>query len=86
MNLLDLPPGLVALLGAGFWHAAIVFLRISAIVSVLPAFGEQYVSMRVKLALSIAFTAIVAPALPAIPEPTSALQFAGYAASEAVVG
>ncbi|MEO3477821.1 flagellar biosynthetic protein FliR [Phaeobacter sp. CAU 1743] len=86
MNLLDLPPGLVALLGAGFWHAAIVFLRISAMASVLPAFGEQYVPVRVKLAVSLAFTAIVAPALPQIPAPTGVLQYAGIAASEAVIG
>lgn len=86
MNLAFLPPELVALLGAGFWHAAIVFLRIGAMVTVLPAFGEQYVPVRVKLAVSLAFTMIVAPALPAIPEPDSALRFAGYALSEAIVG
>lgn len=86
MNLLDLPPDLRALLGAGFWHAAVVFLRVSAMVSVLPAFGEQYVPMRVKLALAIAFTAVVAPVLPQFPEPNSAMQFAVVALSEAVIG
>ncbi|MGR3761341.1 flagellar biosynthetic protein FliR [Roseobacteraceae bacterium NS-SX3] len=86
MNLDFLPPELLALMGAGFWHAAVVFLRISAMVAMLPAFGEQYVPVRVKLAISLAFTFIVAPALPAIAAPEGAVQFAGYAASEALVG
>ncbi len=86
MNLLDLPPELVALFGAMFWHGAMVFLRIGAMASVLPAFGEQYVPTQVKLAIALAFTAIVAPALPQMPIPTGPLQYAGYAASEAVVG
>lgn len=39
----------------------LVFLRIGAMMAVLPAFGEQAVPMRVKLGLSIAFTLIVLP-------------------------
>ncbi len=86
MNTDFLPPELVALLGAGFWHAAVVFLRVSTMVSVLPAVGEMYVSTRVKLAVAIAFTLIVAPALPAMPTPASTMQYFGLAASEAVIG
>ena len=41
----------------------IVFLRIGAAMAVLPAFGEQVVPMRVRLALALAFTLIVAPAV-----------------------
>jgi flagellar biosynthesis protein FliR len=47
-----------------FWHGFIVFLRIGAVTMVLPAFGEQMVPMRIKLALALAFTVLVAAALP----------------------
>jgi flagellar biosynthesis protein FliR len=40
-----------------------VFLRVGAMMMLLPAFGEQAVPQRVKLALAIAFTLIVAPAV-----------------------
>lgn len=86
MTLLDLPPELRAFLGASFWHFAIVFLRVGAMTSVLPAFGEQYVPMNIKLVIAVAFTFVVAPALPLFPEPTSPLHFAGLATSEAIVG
>lgn len=46
------------------WHGFIVFLRIGAVMAVLPAFGEQSVPVRVKLALALAFTVVVAAALP----------------------
>ncbi|MFW8593763.1 flagellar biosynthetic protein FliR [Cribrihabitans neustonicus] len=86
MSLDFLPPELLALLGAGFWHAAIVFLRVSAMVSVLPAVGETYVPVRVKLAVAIAFTFVVAPALPPFPEPDGLMDYARFAATEAVIG
>lgn len=86
MNLNFLPPELVLLLGAGFWHVAIVFLRIAAMVSILPAVGEQYVPTRVKLAVSVAFTLIVAPALPTFPAPDSVIGFARFAVTEAIIG
>ncbi|WP_208348127.1 flagellar biosynthetic protein FliR [Pseudaestuariivita rosea] len=44
------------------WGGFIVFLRVGAIMAVLPAFGEQTVPARVKLGLTLAFTLIVAPA------------------------
>jgi len=46
-------------LSAGF----AVFLRIGAAMAVLPAFGERMVPLRVRLALTLAFTAIVAPSV-----------------------
>jgi flagellar biosynthetic protein FliR len=45
------------------WHLFSVFLRVAAVASMLPAFGEQSVPARVKLMVGIAFTLIVAPAL-----------------------
>ena len=44
------------------WASFLVFLRIGAAVAVLPAFGEQALPMRIKLAASFAFTAVVIPA------------------------
>ena len=46
------------------WIGFIVFLRVAATVTLLPGFGEQSVPMRIKLVISLAFTLIVAPAIP----------------------
>ncbi|MDZ4096330.1 MAG: flagellar biosynthetic protein FliR [Paracoccaceae bacterium] len=45
------------------WIGFVVFLRVGAAMALLPAFGEQSVPQRVRLVLSLAFTAIVAPAV-----------------------
>ena len=81
-----LDPALAGLLGAGFWHGAIVFLRVAAIASVFPAFGEQMVPLRVKLAVALAFTFVVAPALPLFPVPQGIASLAGYVATETLIG
>lgn len=47
-----------------WWHWFAVFLRVGAVTSLLPAFGEQSVPIRVKLGLAISLSVIVAPALP----------------------
>lgn len=44
----------------GLW---MVFLRVGAMIAVLPVFGEQVVPVRVRLGLALAFTLIVAPAV-----------------------
>ena len=46
-------------LAAGF----VVFLRVGAVMATLPAFGEHSVPQRVRLMLTLAFTAIVFPAV-----------------------
>lgn len=81
-----LPPELAAWLTAGFWHAALVFIRVSALVSMLPAFGEQSVPVRVKLGIAMAFTLVVAPAVPSLPEPADLLALARLAGTEVTVG
>lgn len=63
------------------WHAALVFLRVGAMVSLLPALGEQALPQRVKLAAAVALTLVVAPAV-TVPEDYGVLALAG----EAVVG
>ena len=47
------------------WVGFLVFLRVGAAMALMPAFGEQAVPQRVKLALALAFTAVVAPAVAA---------------------
>ncbi len=45
------------------WAAFLVFLRIGAAMALLPAFGEQVVPQRIRLALGLCFTAVVLPAV-----------------------
>ncbi len=46
-----------------FLTAFMVFLRVGAMMALLPAFGEQAVPARVRLVLALAFTAVTAPAV-----------------------
>ncbi len=55
---------LLPFISAQLWHSFVVFLRVSAMVSLLPAFGERTVPVRIKLAIALAFTLIVLPAVP----------------------
>lgn len=43
------------------WAAFLVFLRVGAAMALLPAFGEQVVPQRIRLALGLCFTAVVMP-------------------------
>lgn len=57
---------LIALSGMSqeWLHGAfLVFLRVGAAMALMPGFGEQVVPMRVRLALTLAFTAITLPAV-----------------------
>ncbi|SEL54553.1 flagellar biosynthetic protein FliR [Roseovarius azorensis] len=50
------------------WLHFIVFLRVGPIIALFPGFGEQSVPVRIKLALALAMTTVVAPAIaPEIP-------------------
>lgn len=40
-----------------------VFLRVGAVLALLPAFGEQFVPQRVRLVLTVAFSAVVYPSV-----------------------
>lgn len=62
----DLLTQLTALTGqteAFVWAGFLVFLRVGAVMALLPGFGEQSVPNRIKLVLTLAFTAVVAPAV-----------------------
>lgn len=68
------------------WHGYAVFLRIGAFVSLLPAFGEASVPMRIKLVIILAFTMIVAPAIP-VPDAVPGFdQILWFALTETVAG
>ena len=63
---------LLALLSLGQAQVTIlflVFLRVGAAMAVMPAFGEQSLPLRVRLAATLAFTAVVAPAIADRPVP-----------------
>lgn len=54
---------LIGLSQTGFAIAFLVFLRVGAVMAVLPAFGERSIPERVRLVLAICFTVIVFPAV-----------------------
>jgi flagellar biosynthetic protein FliR len=46
------------------WHGFLILLRVGPVMALMPAFSEQSVPPRVKLILALAFTIVVAPAVP----------------------
>lgn len=49
-----------------------VFIRVGAMMALVPAFGEQVIPVRIRLGVTLAFTAITAPALaPIMPKATA---------------
>ena len=59
------------LLTGGLWSFMLVFARIGSAITLLPGFGEAYVSPRVRLGIALAISFIVTPLvadlLPALP-------------------
>lgn len=69
-ELLSLMAEAVGLAGPTLQDAFAVFLRVGGLLAVLPAFGEQSVPVRVRLAIALAFTAVVLPAVAdGLPDP-----------------
>lgn len=66
------------------WQAALVFVRIGALVALLPAIGEQLIPMRIKLAVAVGMTLIVVPAVTMNSPPPQGLF--GPILAEAVAG
>lgn len=50
-------------LAAWFEASLGVFVRVGAMMALIPAFGEQVIPLRVRLGVTLAFTAITAPAI-----------------------
>jgi flagellar biosynthetic protein FliR len=70
------------------WQGFAVFLRVGGTMAVLPAFGDQPVPTRVRLALAIMFTLVVGPAVaPGIAQqPDTQMQILALLGPEALVG
>lgn len=77
---------LLAFIEATLWHGFAVFLRVGAMVALMPAFGETSVPMRVKLVVIFAFTFITTPAIAAPDLPPSAENLIWLALSETLAG
>ena len=79
---------LSALLGLAegvVWAAALAFIRIGAMVALMPGLGDPSVPQRIKLALVVAFTLVIAPILADRIEPEAAPSFLALG-GEAVAG
>jgi len=62
----DLIAGLTALSGqteSWLWSAFLVFCRVGAVMALMPGFGEQLAPARIRLVLTLAFTAVIGPAI-----------------------
>ena len=77
MTLWDEATALADMARLGLDPAALVFLRVGSMMALLPAFGEQMVPARVRLVLSLAFTAVVFPAVAPQTPPALTLTAAG---------
>ena len=77
---------LLALADGWLWHGIAVFLRVGALVALLPAFGERTVPARIKLAVILAFVLIVAPAVPRHDGPPGLDALTWLALTETVAG
>ena len=78
----------VTLFGFPLWHAAILFARIGAILTVLPGFSEPSVPPRIRLTFALVVATILAPALAdVLPAAPKALDAAvGLIISEVLIG
>lgn len=86
MTLLDLAATALGAIGLSLGTVVSVFLRVGAAMAVLPAFGEQSVPPRIKLSLCLAFTGIVAPAIPPVPLASGVAQLGIGMIADAAVG
>ena len=84
--MIELPPDLLTDLGIGLWATFSVFLRVSALVSLLPAFGERSIPTRVKLGIAVAFTLVVTPAVSAVQPADNLLSLTRLVLSEILIG
>ncbi|KUJ77699.1 flagellar biosynthetic protein FliR [Ruegeria profundi] len=84
--MIALPPELLPQLSEGLWHMFAVFLRVSAMVSLLPAFGERSIPTRVKFSVAAAFTLIVTPAIAEPVTQPDLLSMVGMVLTEVLIG
>ena len=68
------------------WAAFVVFLRVGALAALVPAFGEQSVPARLKLAIAICLTLMVLPAVSITPQPAGLIPAASICGAEVLAG
>ena len=86
--LIDDLAALLAVAEGFAWAAVLVFLRVGAMVALMPGFGEQAVPQRIKLSAVIAFTLVIAPLVAERPDlpPPSLIALAGEAVAGLILG
>lgn len=82
------PEMLGAALGPWLWAAFLVFLRVGAVVALMPGFGEKSVSARIRLVVALCFTMVVLPAIagPELTLPEGLVDSLALAGAEVVTG
>jgi flagellar biosynthetic protein FliR len=71
----------------GLWQAFVVFLRLGAMLALLPVFGEMTVPARVRLGLGLAFSLVILPAVAeGLPEPGGPAQLVVLLLGEVAAG
>ncbi len=84
----DLLQAVLDMLEAELLAAGLIFVRLGAAVGLMPAFGETFLPMRIKLACALALTMIVVPAIDtsAIPAAVGVPRFAALVLTETAIG
>ncbi|PIV74083.1 MAG: flagellar biosynthesis protein FliR [Rhodobacteraceae bacterium CG17_big_fil_post_rev_8_21_14_2_50_65_11] len=84
----DLLAQVLGLTQAWLLAGTLVFLRVGAAFLVLPAIGEAYIPMRIRLGAALAMTLLLTPALAAdlVPDSGNPDRYAGHFATEPVAG
>lgn len=77
---------LISGLESGVWQALVVFLRVAPVMALVPGFSEHSVPMRIRMALALAMTAVVAPALPPVGDSGGLHVFLSVLATETACG
>ena len=78
--------GLSQLLPGFGWTWVLVYLRVQALVLVLPAVGDRVIPVRVRAAVAMAVTPMLAGLAPSAPPPADTLVTLGQAAAETLIG
>ncbi|NDR58540.1 flagellar biosynthetic protein FliR [Aliiruegeria sabulilitoris] len=84
--MIELPPELLQASQSLLLQGVVAFLRVAGVVAFLPAFGEKLVPQRVKLAVALAFTLIVLPAVPPTDAPATGTELLTLIGAETLIG
>lgn len=68
------------------WAWVLVYLRVQAFVVVLPGLGERVIPVRVRAAVALAATPLLAGTVSPLPLPTGPIPIIGQALAETVIG